>query len=99
MTVQLNLNVDDTPIKTDYFVEGFIDHTVSGMIEALEGTGQIKDLEMSIEGNSVAIKLNGSDVPINAFVIKIIKSTMNGMVSVLKGVSGNIRTLKLTIKK
>ena len=26
MTVQLILSVNDTPIKTDYFVEGFIDH-------------------------------------------------------------------------
>ena len=99
MTVQLNLNVNDMPIKTDYFVEAFVDHTVSGMIEALEGTGPVKDLEMSIEGNSVSIKLNGSDVPINAFVIKIIRSTMNGMVSVLKGVNGNVKTLKLNIKK
>jgi hypothetical protein len=99
MTVQLSLNVNDTPIKTDYFVEGFIDHTVSGMVEALEGTGPVRDLEMSISGKSVAIKLNGSDVPINEFVVKIIRSTMNGLVSVLKGVSGEVKTLKLTINK
>jgi len=99
MTVQLSLNVNDTPIKTDYFVEGFIDHTVSGMVEALEGTGPVRDLEMSISGKSVAIKLNGSDVPINEFVVKIIRSTMNGLVSVLKGVSGEVKTLKLTINE
>ncbi len=99
MTVQLSLNVNNTPIKTDYFVEGFIDHTVSGMIESLEGTGPIRDLEMAIQGNSVSIKLNGADVPINEFVVKIIRSTMNGMVSVLKGVTGEVANLKLNIKK
>jgi hypothetical protein len=43
MTVKLNLVVNDAVIHTDYFVEGFIDHVVSGIIEALEGTGDIKD--------------------------------------------------------
>jgi len=43
MTVKLNLVVNDVVTHTDYFVEGFIDHVVSGIIEALEGTGDIKD--------------------------------------------------------
>ena len=43
MTVKLNLIVNDTRIHTDYFVEELIDHVVSGIIEALEGTGDIKD--------------------------------------------------------
>ncbi len=98
MTVQLKLSVNDAPIKTDYFVEGFIDHTVSGMIEALEGTGKIKDLNLSIEGDKVTINLNGVTVPTNAFVNKIIRSTTIGMVSTLKGVS-EIKKLKLTLSK
>ena len=44
MTVNLSLIVNDASIRADYFVDGFIDHTVSGMIEALEGTGKMKDL-------------------------------------------------------
>ncbi len=98
MTVQLKLTVNDVPIKTDYFVENFLDHTVSGMLEALEDTGDIKDLVLTIEGDNVAIKLNGAAVKINAFVNKIIRSTTIGMVSTLKGVS-DVKKLKLTICK
>lgn len=86
MTVKLNLIVNDAVIHTDYFVEGLIDHVVSGIIEALEGTGDIKDLDLSIDGSKTTINLNGTIVPINAFATKIIKSTIIGMVSTLKEV-------------
>jgi hypothetical protein len=36
MTVKLNLIVNDTVIRTDYFVEGFVDHVVSGMIDQVQ---------------------------------------------------------------
>jgi hypothetical protein len=98
MTVQLSLNVNDTRITTDYFVEGFIDHTVSGMMEALEGIGKIKDLVLSIDGDEVTITLNGAAVPINLFVKKIIKSTTSGMVSPLKGVS-DIKKIDIRLRK
>ena len=60
MTVNLILTVNDVPIKTDYFVAGFIDHTVSGMIEALEGTGKIKNLNLMIEDDTVDNKFERS---------------------------------------
>jgi hypothetical protein len=99
MTVQLILMVNDTPIKTDYFVAGFIDHTTSGMIESLEGTGKIKDLNLSIDEGQVAITLNGAEVPINEFVTKIIKSTFDGMLDPLKGVTKPIKKVNLIISK
>ncbi len=86
MTKKVTLLVNQTPIPLDYFVEGFMDHVVSGMIEALEGTGEIKNLSLSIEGSKVAINLNGAPVPVNAFASKIIRSTAVGVVSPLKGV-------------
>ncbi|MBI4334118.1 MAG: hypothetical protein HY673_22885 [Chloroflexi bacterium] len=98
MTVQLGLTVNGAPIQTDYFVQGFIDHVVSGMIEALEGTGEIKDLDLSIDGDKVGICLNGAAVPVNAFASKIIKSTVAGMVSPLKGVKA-VKVLKITLCK
>ena len=98
MTVNLSLIVNDASIRTDYFVEGFIDHTVSGMIEALEGTGEIKDLNLSIEGDKVTIDLNGSIVPVNAFVNKIFRSTTIAMVSTLKGVS-DVNKLNIILHK
>jgi len=98
MTIELNLKVNDAPIRTDYFVEGFIDHVVSGIIEALEGGGKIKDLNLIIEGDKVTINLNEAIVPINSFVSKIIKSTIIGMVSTLKGVT-EVKNIRIIIHK
>ncbi len=98
MTVELSLTVNGAPVRTDYFVEGFIDHTVSGMMAALEGTGQVKELKLSIDGDKVSINLNGAAVPANPFVSKIIKATTIGMLSTLKGV-GDIKKLSIVLHK
>ena len=98
MTVNLILTVNDVPIRTDYFVAGFIDHTVSGMIEALEGTGKLKNLNLIINGDTVVINLNGVPVPTNAFASKIIRATTIGMVSTLKGVN-DIKKLSIVLSK
>ena len=87
MTRAISLSVNDMPIELDYFVQGFIDHTVSGMLTSLEDVGEIKILNISIEGDKVTINLNDAVVPINPFVNKIIRNTIMGMVSSLKGVS------------
>ncbi len=88
---QVNLNVNDMPIEMDFFVQGFIDRVISGIISALKGTCRIKNLDFSIEEDTVIINLNGSVVPTNTFVNKIIRSTVAGMVSELKGVSDTRR--------
>ena len=98
MTKEVKLLVNDTAVPLDYFVEGFIDHTVGGMMAALEATGELKTLELSINGDDVSINLNGAAVPANRFVSKIIKSTVNGMVSTLKGVSG-VNRVNIKIKR
>ena len=87
MARNVNLTVNDTPIPLDYFVEGFIDHTVGAMIASLEGTGEIKNLEFTIDGEKVAVNLNDADVPVNPFVTKIFRATVVAIVSTLKGVS------------
>jgi hypothetical protein len=99
MTVNLILTVNDLPIKTDYFVAAFIDHMVSGMIESLEGTGKINKLHLIIEGDIVDINLNGVTVPVNTFTGKIIRATLIGMVSPLKGVNGAIKKLSIVLNK
>ncbi len=86
MSRRIALSVNNKLIELDYFVQGFIDHTTGGIIEALEGTGKIKTLHISIEANEVKITLNNAIVPVNTFVSKIIKNTIFGMVSSLKGV-------------
>jgi hypothetical protein len=95
---QVNLYVNEAPIEIDYFVQGFIDHVISGMLSALRGTCRIKNLDFSVEGNAVNIDLNGSMVPINEFVNKIIRNTVLGMVTSLKGV-GEVKKLKIEISR
>ncbi len=97
MTKQVSLTVNDVPIAMDYFVEGFVDHTVEGMVNSLEGVPPIETLNVSIDGSAVTIAVNGEELPINQFVNKIVKSTIVGMVSTLKGV-GEVKKLKIQVK-
>lgn len=98
MTREVSLLVNDVPITLDYFAQGFIDHTLGGILAALEGTGETKTLEVAIEGDKVTINLNNALVPVNTFVSKIIKNTICGMVSSLKGVDG-IEKIKINIRR
>jgi hypothetical protein len=98
VTRKITLSVNDTPIKLDYFVTGYLDHVAGGIIASLKGTAAIKNLELDIDGDgSVTINLNGADVPLNFFASEIVKSTVTGMVTPLKGVEGAINKLKLKI--
>ncbi len=86
MTRRISLIVNDSPIEMDYFVEGFIDHTVYGMVSSLEGVKEIHDIEIEMNGSDAKISINGNPVPLNDFVSTIVSTTMRGMVSSLKGV-------------
>ena len=97
MTREVTLSVNGNPISTDYFVAAFIDHTVSGMIESLEGTGKLERLTLSIDGEKVTINLNGANVQVNAFASKIIKSTIGGILAPLKGVTLPLDKVRLTL--
>lgn len=99
MTREISLTVNDKPIQTDYFVAGFIDHTVGGMLAALEGTGDIGSMILDVdEGGQLTINLNNAQVSINPFVNDIVLSTLKGLFSTLKGVD-EIKKLHLTIKR
>jgi hypothetical protein len=86
---EVRLTVNDTPIELDRFVRGYIDHVVEGMLASLKGTGEIRGVDLSIEGDHVSIVLNGAAIPLNPFATRIIRATMAGMVSALKGVRGD----------
>ncbi|MFC1913889.1 hypothetical protein ACFLXF_01285 [Chloroflexota bacterium] len=98
MTKEVILLVNDSSIPVDYFVEGYIDHVIGGMIASLEGTGEIEALELTIEGDEVAVDLNNASVRLSAFPQKIIKSTVTGMISVLKSVD-EINKVKISINR
>ena len=57
MTKQVALWVNGESIELDYFVLGFIDHTLDGILAALEGTGAIKTLDLSI-GEDEQVTIN-----------------------------------------
>jgi len=96
MTRQISLLVNNQAIELDYFVQGFIDHTVEGILAGLKGIDEIKTVDISVEGDKVTISLNDSVIPTNPFVSKIVKNTIVGMVSSLKGVD-EVNRVKLTI--
>jgi hypothetical protein len=98
VTRNISLSVNDTPIKLDYFVAGYLDHVTGGIISSLKGSGEIKDLELNIDSDGiVTVNLNGADIPLNYFASEIVKSTVAGMLAPLKGVEGAIDKLKLKI--
>lgn len=95
---QVSLSVNDAPILLDHFVRGLIDRVTTGIVLALEGTGEPHTVEMTIAGGGVGLKVNGVVVPTNEFVNKVTTSTIFGLVSCLKGV-GHIESLKIEIQK
>jgi hypothetical protein len=100
VTRKISLTVNNTPIDLDYFVAGYLDHVTGGIISSLKGTGQIKDLELTIDNDGiVTIILNGGDIPLGYFATEIVRSTVTGMVAPLKGVTGAIETLELKISR
>ena len=98
MTRQVILLVNNLPIDLDYFVQGFMDHTIAGMLESLEGTGKPQSADITLEGNRTTVIVNEAVIPTNPFVSKIIKNTIVGMVSSLKGV-GKIDKVSINIKR
>ena len=98
MTREVSLSVGGQPIALDYFVQGFIDHTVRGMLSSLEGVGAIQRVELSIEGDDVTVNLNGAHLPTKPFVNRIIGNMVRGMVSPLKGV-GETNNVKIVVQR
>ena len=100
MTRRISLSVNDVPIDLDYFVESYIDHVVGGIVASLKDTGEVESLELAIDNEGqVTINLNNADVPLKYFPIEIIRSTVLGMVSTLKGAEGEINRLEIAISR
>ena len=98
MTRRISLSVNDHPIEMDYFLQGFVDHTVYGMVSSLEGMNDIHDIEIETNGNGANISVNGNPVPLNDFVAAIVSSTLRGLVSSLKGVE-ETRKIQISIQR
>ena len=102
MTRQISLTVNDKPIELDYFVAGYLDHVTGGILASLKGTGEIKNLKLTIGDKGVVkIILNSADLPINYFVEEIVRSTYQGIIAPLKGVEKDkpLQNLELNISR
>ena len=98
MARKVSLTVNANPIELDSFVEGYVYHVAAGILASLKGTGAIKKLELDVDSDGdVKITLNGADVPLSFFPVQIIKSTLDGMVSSLKGVEKEMSTFSLRV--
>jgi hypothetical protein len=87
MTREVNLTVNNTPIKLDYFVAGYLDHLTGGILGSLKGTTEIKKVKLTIDKEGqVKINLNNANLPLNYFVEEIVRSTIKGAIATLKGV-------------
>jgi hypothetical protein len=99
MATELNLAVNDIQIKTDYFVKEFTEHTAIGMMGGLRDTGEVTELNFSIQDGVVTIVINGRNIPVNEYATKILITTTEGMLKPMKGVTFPIKKVKLFIKK
>ena len=100
MTRKISLTVNDTPVSLDYFVSGYIDHVVGGIVASLRDTGEIKNLELTLDKEGqVKIDLNGAGVPLTFFPVQIIRSTLLGILEPLKGVGKKVNNVALSISR
>jgi hypothetical protein len=97
-STKVMLTVNNAPTALNSFVQGYIDHVVSGILASLRGTGEIRNVDLTIEGDQVSIVLNNATVPLNPFTTRIIRNTIVGMVSSLKKVS-TIEELQVSIRR
>ena len=98
MTKKITLAVNEVPIDLDYFVETYLDHVAGGIIGSLQGTGEIEELNLTIDNEGqVRIDLNNCNVELKVFPVEIIRETLFGLVKPLKGVSGEVATMEINI--
>ncbi len=84
----INLSVNGAAVPLDKFTSRFISSVLRGMLAALSGTGEVKNMTLAITGGKVSVNLNGSPLTVNPFVNKILTNTVTGMISSLRGVGG-----------
>ena len=100
MPRKVSLTVNKNPIKLDAFVESYVYHVTGGIVASLKDTGAVKTLALNVEDTGdIKMVLNGRDIPLNFFATEIVRNTLGGMVSGLKGVEGKLKTLTLNIEQ
>ena len=98
MSRTVSLSVNNMPIDLDEFVAGYLEQVTAGIVASLKGTDEVNTLKLTVDNEGqVSIILNGSEVSLKYFPVEIIRSTIMGMIAPLKGVSGKVDNLEITI--
>ena len=98
MAKKVSLMINESSIELNEFVEAYFFHIAGGIVASLKDTEAIKKLKLDIDKTGdVKIDLNGKDIPVNLFVVEIVRNTLIGMAANLKGVNGKVKTLSLRI--
>jgi hypothetical protein len=100
MSRKVSLQVNSKPIELNPFVEGYVYYIAEGILHSLKDTKPIKTLDLDIDSDGLlTVTLNGNGVSVNEFVMEIVRNTLAGMVSELKGVDEEMRTLSISVKQ
>ncbi len=102
MPKEINLNVNDIPIKLEKFAEAYVEQVTIGMLRSLKGVSDINNIKVTIDtAGKVLVILNNTDFPLKDFAQKIFRSTYNGLLAPLKGVDKDkpLKNLELNITR
>jgi len=95
--LKTELEVNNTPVELNPFVDEFLTRTVLGAVSSLKGARNINELILYLERDDVEIVVNGNALPLTPFPKEIITNTLIGLVSPLKGVD-KVDSLKINIR-
>ena len=82
---QAKLLVDNKPIEMIPFVEELLARVSVGAASALKGVEDVKRMEIHKNDNDMTIMINDKKIALSQFPIKVITSTLSGLILTLKG--------------
>jgi len=95
---EVKLSINYMPVQIEGFVRQFIEAVVTGILNSLKMEGEVRDVNLLIDGDTVDITVDNNIIQLNTFVSKFVKNTVIGMVSSLKEV-GQIERLEIRIAR
>lgn len=103
---QLHLSVKETPIPMKPYIVNTFGDVICGLLRSLSGVEDMIDpqtifLEMdpvADEEHRVLFEWAGNEIVIKSYVQNMIRSTIDGFLSTLKGVPKNMKELPVVIE-
>lgn len=95
--LESTLWINSEYVEINAFVEEFLARIVVAAASTLKGTGDVRNLELSLERGDVSLIVNGEEISLTPFPNDIIAKTLIGLVSTLKGVN-RVGSLKVIAK-